>query len=124
MTTVHTQGLIIPTEVKKSVAHCKPISGVDTNAGTDNSLDELLAELLAEPREQMAARVAHEFDRIAAPFENRVVVFGAGYLGRLAVSGLKTAGIEPLAVCDNNSSLWGTQTEGVPVLSPAQAAAR
>ena len=88
------------------------------------ALDQLLHELLAEPREQMAARAANEFDRIASPFANRVVVFGAGYLGRLAVSGLQTAGTHPLAICDNNSRLWGTEIDGLPVLSPQEAAER
>jgi FkbM family methyltransferase len=89
-----------------------------------NALDELLDELLAEPHSQMVARAAHEFDRIAAPFEDRVIIFGAGYLGQLAIAGLRAAGIQPLALCDNNSRLWETEIEGVPVLSPAQAAER
>jgi FkbM family methyltransferase len=89
-----------------------------------NALEELLAELLVEPGEQMAARAAQKFDRLAAPFENRIVIFGAGYLGKLALSGLRTAGIEPLALCDNNSRLWETEIEGLPVLSPVQAAER
>jgi len=94
-----------------------------TLAYTD-ALDDLLDELLAETPEATAARVATAFDRIAAPYQNRVIVFGTGYLGKLAHSGLRTAGVEPLAFCDNNSSLWGTIIEGSPVLSPAEAAAR
>lgn len=84
----------------------------------------LLDELLAEPRERMEARAAGELDRIAAPFENRVVLFGAAYLGKLALAGLRAAGVEPLAFCDNNSTLWETKIEGVPVVSPATAAAQ
>src|SRR5690349_3512687 len=85
-------------------------------------IDDLLDELLAETQEQAAIRAAREFDRIAAPFENRVIIFGTGHLGRLALSGLLMAGIRPLAFCDNNSRLWGTEIDGVPVLSPGQAA--
>jgi FkbM family methyltransferase len=88
------------------------------------TLQPLLDELLAEPRERMEARAAGEFDRIAAPFENRIVLFGSAHLGKLALTGLRAAGVEPLAFCDNNSRLWDTRIEGVPVLSPATAAAQ
>ena len=82
------------------------------------TLETLLAELLREPLEVAEARAATAFDRIAAPFENQVVVFGAGHLGRLAVSGLRAAGIEPLAFCDNKPKLWDTRVDHTPVLSP------
>jgi FkbM family methyltransferase len=88
------------------------------------TLQALLDELLAEPWDRMKARVAGEFDRIAAPFENRIVLFGAAYLGKLALAGLRAAGVEPLAFCDNHSRLWETKVEGVPVVSPAAAAAQ
>jgi FlaA1/EpsC-like NDP-sugar epimerase len=88
------------------------------------SLEQLLGELLAEPLDRVEARSSGEFDRIAAPFQDRVVIFGTGYLGRLALSGLRAAGIEPIAFCDNNARLWTTPVEGVPVLSPAEAVER
>ena len=88
------------------------------------TLETLLAELLREPLEVAEARAATAFDRIAAPFENQVVVFGAGHLGRLAVSGLRAAGIEPLAFCDNKPKLWDTRVDHTPVLSPAVLAGR
>jgi FkbM family methyltransferase len=88
------------------------------------TLETLLSELLLEPPDAAEARAAAAFDRIAAPFENRIVVFGAGHLGRLAASGLRAAGIAPLAFCDNSPRLWGTSVDGTPVLSPAAGAGR
>ena len=92
--------------------------------GTPGPYALLLDELLAEPPERMEARAAGELDRIAVPFENRMVLFGAAYLGKLALAGLRAAGVEPLAFCDNNSGLWDTKIQGVPVVSPATAAAQ
>jgi FkbM family methyltransferase len=88
------------------------------------SLEPLLTELLAEPIEAARSRSEGEFDRIAAPFERRVVIFGTGHLGNLALAGLRGAGIEPLGFCDNNSRLWGTQKDGLAVMSPVEAVQR
>lgn len=88
------------------------------------SLDTLLTELLAEPIDAARLRSEREFDRIAAPFERRIAIFGAGYLGNIALAGLRAAGIEPLAFCDNNPRLWGSQKDGIAVLSPVDAVAR
>jgi FkbM family methyltransferase len=89
----------------------------------DGSMPAELTEVLAEPPEIARARVAAEFHRLAVPYEDRLVISGTGYLGRLALSSLRSAGIEPLAFCDNNSRLWGQQVDGCPVLSPEEAAA-
>ena len=86
------------------------------------SLQDLLAELHAQPPGVIEARSAEAFDKIAAPYQDRIVIFGSGYLGKLALSGLRAAGVEPLAFCDNNAALWGQTVEGVPVISPAAAA--
>ncbi|MCU1234544.1 MAG: methyltransferase FkbM family [Candidatus Solibacter sp.] len=86
------------------------------------NLHELLTELLAEPLDQVDERTRSAFDRMAGRFERDIVIFGSGYLGKLVLSGLRTAGIEPLAFCDNNSAMWGKQVDGVTVLSPAAAA--
>ena len=79
---------------------------------------------MAEPAEEARIRSEREFDRIAAPFERRVVIFGTGYLGNLALSGLRGAGIEPLAFCDNNARMQGTHKDGIAVMSPAEAVER
>jgi FkbM family methyltransferase len=88
------------------------------------SLEPLLTELLTEPIDAARVRSEQEFDRVSTPFENRVVVFGTGHLGNWAVSGLRDAGIEPLAFCDNNSRLWGSHKDGLLVMSPAEAVER
>ena len=92
---------------------------------TENqTLESLLAELSAEPPARMEKRVSSAFDGIAAPYQNRVVLFGCGQLGKMTVPGLRNVGMEPLAFCDNNSRLWGTRIEDIPVLAPEEAASR
>ncbi len=51
-------------------------------------------------------------------------MFGAGHVGRKTLTGLRKAGIEPLAFIDNDARLWNTSVEGVEVLSPEEAARR
>ncbi|MGA8669988.1 MAG: FkbM family methyltransferase [Terracidiphilus sp.] len=55
--------------------------------------------------------------------DNRVVLLGSGNLGRRAARALQEIGIRPLAYSDNNQERWGTQIDGIDVLSPAEAAA-
>jgi FkbM family methyltransferase len=89
-----------------------------------DKLRQLLNELLEEDRQQTTRRVSEMYDRVAAPFQNRVVVFGAGQLGRFVLPALRQAGIEVPAYCDNNAGLWGTRIDGVGVTSPADAMER
>ena len=84
-----------------------------------DSLQELLAELLTESRERTIARTSEAYDRLAHPFERRVVIFGTGQLGRFVLPALRRAGLEPLAFCDNTPSRWGTEIDGVAVMPPA-----
>ena len=46
----------------------------------------------------------------------RVVVLGAGRLGRRVAHA-----VEALAFCDNNSAIWSTSIDGLPVLAPSEA---
>jgi len=78
-----------------------------------DSLQELLAELLTESRERTIARTSEAYDRLAHPFERRVVIFGTGQLGRFVLPALRRAELGPLAFSDNNSSRWGTKIDGV-----------
>src|SRR5436190_17949264 len=89
-------------------------------ASPAEELDALLGEDLAAAR----AREASRFDSVATPFERSLVLFGAGNLGRKTLRGLRKLGIEPLAFANNNASQWGANVDGLPVLSPAEAAAR
>jgi len=89
--------------------------------------DELLSELdciLSEPLSDVEDRERSAFDRLLAASGQRVVLFGAGTLGRKALESLRGIGVEPLAFADNSPSKWGTSVDRLPVLSPRDAAAR
>jgi FkbM family methyltransferase len=85
------------------------------------AVHNLLSELRSEDAGAMSQRVASAYDRLATPFQRSVVICGAGQLGRFVLPGVRAAGIDPLAFCDNNPALWGTAIDGVHVLSPAAA---
>jgi FkbM family methyltransferase len=91
---------------------------VNTAAELKNELDNLLAE----PVESAMARESTAFDRAVAPYGRRLVLSGAGNLGRKVVRALRARGIAPLAIVDKNSALWGTSVEGVQVLSQEEGA--
>lgn len=93
-----------------------PVAGSVSSAQLDALLNETVDA--AMERERTA------FDRCVAPFEDRLVLFGAGAFGRHVLAGLREAGIEPLAFADNNQRLWGRSVNGLQVLSPALAAAQ
>lgn len=78
--------------------------------------------LLAEPVEAARARARNAFDHLAGDAAGRIVLFGAGNLGRKALRGLREEGVEPLAFSDNAKHLWGQSIDGIPVLSPRDAA--
>jgi len=92
-----------------------------TDVGT--SARKELDALLAEAVDAVVLRETDTFEQLA-PFDTRVVLFGAGGLGRRVAAGLRSYGIEPLAFCDNNARLCGTTVDGLPVLSPPAAASR
>jgi len=82
--------------------------------------DELLMESVdsARMREQSA------IDGPLGAAKGKVVLYGAGKIGRKVAAALCCVGIEPLAFADNDPSLNGTLVEGIPVLAPAVAAQR
>ncbi len=86
------------------------------------SYEEQIENLLREDVGAVKQRERTAFDRLLAEANGRIVLFGAGNLGRKALRCLRSAGIEPLAFADNNKAHWGTQTDGVDVLSPKEAA--
>jgi len=67
-------------------------------------------------------RERNAFDDLARPLGKRLVLFGAGPLGKSVLAGLRKAGVEPLAFADNKRDLWRQQVMGLPVLSAAEAA--
>jgi FkbM family methyltransferase len=90
----------------------------------DSSLKAEVDELLLESEDAATVRERGAFDRIAQPFADRIVLFGAGGMGRRMLAGLRRVGIVPLAFADNNRGAHGTEIEGIPVLSPSEAAER
>ena len=86
------------------------------------SLDRQLELLLSEDIAGVQLRESSWLDTILAGVHGRFVLFGAGSLGRSALQCLARDGRRPLAFTDNNAVLWGTEIEGIPVMSPADAA--
>jgi FkbM family methyltransferase len=80
-------------------------------------LESLLRETPAEARVRQSAA----FDEAAAA-RRRIVIFGAGRLGRSVLRGLSGTDLEPVAFADNDSRTWGKVVDGLPVLSPQDAA--
>ncbi len=90
---------------------------------SEDILISQLEELLSEGVGAATLRERTAFDEVV-PSGTPLVLFGAGNLGRMAMRGLKRLGIPPIAFADNNPKLWGTEIEGIPLLAPADAAAR
>jgi len=83
-----------------------------------------LDELLAEDDGAVRHRAATAWDVAAGGRASRVVLMGAGGLGRRVLAGMRADGAEPLAFADNRRALWGTAVDGVEVLAPDDAASR
>lgn len=49
--------------------------------------------------------------------EPNIVLYGAGNLGRFTIQAMRDAGRLPVAICDSNPRLWGTNCEGVEVMA-------
>ena len=85
-----------------------------------SELDEILSEPIAAVRE----REKTALEKALSQTNNRCVLFGAGSFGRRALAELRSVGIQPLAISDNNRDLWGTTIDSTPLLSPKEAAQR
>lgn len=64
------------------------------------------------------------FDEFVQPFQESIVLFGAGNLGRRMLACLRQNGIEPKAFSDNNPNLVGKSIDGLQVISPEEAAGK
>jgi FkbM family methyltransferase len=82
------------------------------------------AQLLDEGVEAARAREQAAFGALAAPADGRIVLFGAGALGRKALAALRSAGVSPLSFADNDPALHGREVDGLAVLAPGEAAER
>lgn len=80
-------------------------------------LDTLLSETPAAARLREQAAFGE-----AADGRRAVIIFGAGRLGRRLRAGIAGTDLTPIAFADNNPQIWGTHSEGLPILSPQDAA--
>ena len=80
--------------------------------------------LLDEPLDAARERERALLAELTAQPDMPIVLFGAGNLGRLTLDLLRAHGRTAAAFIDNASGIWGTEIDGVPVLSPEDASAR
>lgn len=59
-------------------------------------------------------------DKLTVYKENEVVLFGSGFWGRDIKKTLEFHGIKISIFCDNDERKWGSDVEGIKILSPAQ----
>ena len=87
--------------------------------GSPVALEEMLGadwrQSVERRRSEIAGRVGGRTD---------VVLFGTGYLGKHVLADLAGMPYTPVAFVDNNRALWGTEIDGIEVLSPDAAVAR
>jgi FkbM family methyltransferase len=82
------------------------------------SYRDQLKVLMSETAEACRSRERNAFDEITEG-NPRIILFGAGGLGRKVLTAFREDGIEPLAFVDNK--LKGQTVEGLNVLAPAEA---
>ena len=95
-----------------------------TIASKANQLEVVLDRIGSESFDAVRVREKSTFAKLAGQNEDRLILFGAGPLGRFVLQGLKQAGMQPIAFADNNDRLWHTEIEGVPILPPSTASDR
>jgi FkbM family methyltransferase len=101
------------------------VNPTQVSASNDvEQLENILQRIEAEPPDTVLARERSAFDDLASPLGEKLVLFGAGKLGKDVLAGLRKAGVEPLAFADNNHNLSHQQVMGLPVLSPTEAVER
>jgi FkbM family methyltransferase len=84
-----------------------------------------LERWLGTPTDELSRRSKDLFRSEAnVDYPCPLVLCGSGQLGRATLTGLNKVGVTPVAFADNNVAIQGTTVEGVPVLSPQQAASR
>ena len=85
---------------------------------------EPLEALLDRDPAELEAWQASRFGQLVGPGPLRLVLCGAGGLGRKTLAGLRRMGIEPLAFCDRDTRLQEAGVGGLEVLSPEEGARR
>ena len=82
-----------------------------------------LCSLFAESVDEVRERERTALDALLGHKNRRVVLFGAGTLGKRAIKLLKGIDCDILAFSDNGPAACGTEIDGIPVLTPEKAAA-
>lgn len=90
----------------------------------EQRLDAIFKGIAAESSRRRKERWHGMFDHIAAPLNERLVLFGAGQFGQIVLDRLRKAGVEPCCFSDNNPNVWDTRVKGIEVLSPEVAVER
>jgi FkbM family methyltransferase len=88
-----------------------------TQPSVESQLDELLAESPAAAGERMARQVGAQTNR-----HQLYALYGAGQLGRMVLAKLREVGVNPVAFADDTANKQGGTIDGLPVLSPQDAA--
>jgi FkbM family methyltransferase len=81
-----------------------------------------IREILSEDLEVCSRRQSSRFRQLLDAAGGRVVLFGAGRLGKKVALELCRKGIKPLGFIDNDKSLHGSKVVGIPVFSAEEAA--
>jgi FkbM family methyltransferase len=100
-----------------------PRSAVASIAGFSAvSLETLLDQISSESTANVRLRENTVLDHLLTECKRQCVIFGAGTMGQRALSALQSMGVHPLSFADNNPVLWGKSVDGIPILSPEDAA--
>ena len=83
-----------------------------------------MQRILSESPALARAREEGAFAQFAGDNQHRIILHGAGPLGRLVLEGLQNVGLRPIAFTDNNPRLWNTEIGGIRVLPPSIASER
>lgn len=85
------------------------------------SFEYQLEEILNKDVSSLVIAQKAALEQLTIENGERYVLFGAGRLGQITLTGLRKAGIEPMAFADNNPRLWSTTANGVKIFSPQEA---
>ena len=66
----------------------------------------------------VAENLSRRYEEETGDLADRIVLYGAGKLGRETLAGLRQNGIEPLAFVDSNRDRWGECLDGVLIVCP------
>ena len=83
--------------------------------------DKGLLDVLNIDLDHLRSKRRVRWRELFASCSGRLVIFGAGELGRKTLQGLLAEGIRPYAVLDNRKELSSSEIMGVPVMTPLEA---